>query len=60
MTKFQLLLRSRTTWMIVGMFFIGGMQNIMPFMPAGIADVIQTLLGAAAIYFKVNTKTDYR
>lgn len=60
MTKFQLALKSRTTWMIVGMFVIGGTQNIMPFIPEVFVGTIQTLLGLAAVYFKVNTETDYR
>ena len=58
--KFILALKSRTTWTIVALFVIGGVQNITSFIPESIMPIVQSILGLLAVYFKVNTNTDYR
>ena len=60
MNKIKLILCSKTVWTIVVLFIIGGVQNITQFIPENIMPIIQATLGLLAVYFKVNTNTDYR
>lgn len=59
MDKLALALKSRTVWTIVAMFMIGGVQNVEPFMPSTLAVMVQTMLGALAVYFKLKPSQDY-
>ena len=52
-------LKSRTTWTIVAMFVIGGVDAITQFIPAGLLTPIQGFLGVLAIYFKVTPSQKY-
>ena len=55
----QKLFSSRTVWMIVLMFLIGGMESIAQFIPDSFETVILGGLGLLAAYFRANTKVDF-
>jgi len=59
MDKFQLALKSRTTWTIVVLFVIGGFQNITGYIPESIMPIINSVLGLLAIYFKISPSQNY-
>lgn len=60
MNKFEQILKSRTCWTIVALFFIGGVQNISGFLPESIMPIIQSILGLLAIYFKITPSQEYK
>lgn len=51
--------KSRTFWTIVAMFIIGGLNAIVPVLPAGMQTVLMGILGVAATYFHVNPTQTY-
>lgn len=53
------ILKSRTTWTIVLMFVIGGIDAITQFLPAEIKDMLLGFLGLLAVYFKINPSQKY-
>ncbi len=58
MQKISLALRSRTTWTIVVIFIINGVQGIREFIPPGLLTFVDLALSYAAVYFRVNRKAD--
>ncbi len=56
MNKIIVALKSRTVWTIVAMFIIGGVNSVHDIIPSGLVVYIDALLGAMAIYFRVNPK----
>lgn len=59
MVTLSTVFKSRTTWTVVAMFVIGGVQNVVPFMPASVSDTVQGVLALAAMYFHVNPSQVY-
>ena len=59
MNKVTKALSSRTTWTIVAMFLIGGVNAITAFIPESALPLVQGALGILAVYFKVNPSQDY-
>jgi len=53
------ILRSRTTWVIVAMFFIGGVEAVSGFIPGGFIPYVNGALALLALYFKQNPSQDY-
>jgi hypothetical protein len=52
-------LKSRTLWTIVAMFVIGGLNSIIPVLPASVQTVAMAVLGIMATYFHVNPSQNY-
>lgn len=52
-------LRSRTTWTIIVMFIIGGVEAVTQFIPDTIETPLLGVLGLLAVYFKLNPSQDY-
>jgi len=48
--------KSRTVWMVVILFLIGGFEAITNFIPGSILTIVMAVLSALAIYFRVNPK----
>lgn len=59
MNKIQKALTSRTTWTIIVMFIIGGINAITEFIPEAILVPLNGLLSLLAVYFKVNPSKEY-
>ena len=59
MNKLTQALTSRTVWVIVVMFLIGGVEAIAGVIPDNVETMILFFLGALAGYFKVNPSQDY-
>ena len=59
MNKLTLALKSRTTWTIVVMFLVGGVNAVASFIPAGFETPILGALALLAVYFKVNPSQPY-
>jgi hypothetical protein len=53
------LLKSRTVWTVVAMFVIGGLNAIIPVIPADLQTGLMAVLGIAAAYFHVNPSQTY-
>lgn len=53
------LIRSRTVWVIVLMFLVGGTSAVEGYIPAGYLTLIQGILGVLAIYFRLNPSQSY-
>jgi len=53
------IIKSRTTWTIVGMFLVGGVNAITEFIPASFLPIVEGGLGILAIYFKQNPSQEY-
>lgn len=54
MDKIALAFRSRTVWTVVILVIINGLPSVRGMIPAQYIGVIDTLLGLAAAYFRVN------
>lgn len=52
-------LKSRTVWVLVFMFFVGGVQALQPVMPPETFVLVQAVLTALAGYFKLNPSQTY-
>lgn len=52
-------LRSRTIWVVVLMFVIGGVNAISDFIPDGVETPLLAVLGFLAVYFKINPSQKY-
>ena len=50
---------SRTVWVIVIMFLIGGVESIRVFIPVGFLPLVEGVLGILAIYFRVNPRQEF-
>lgn len=50
---------SRTFWTIVAMFVIGGLNAVMPMIPASAQTILMAFLGIAATYFHVTPSQQY-
>lgn len=59
MKKIPLILKSRTTWTLVVLFVINGLNGIHDMIPAMWLAPIDSLLGVLAIYFHVNPRQNY-
>ena len=59
MNKLTLALKSRTTWTIVVMFLVGGVNAVASFIPAGLETPVLGALALLAVYFKVNPSQPY-
>ena len=59
MDKLQLAVKSKTTWTIVAMFLIGGVNAVASFIPSDFQSVVMGALGLLAVYFKVNPSQNY-
>lgn len=53
------ILKSRTFWTIVAMFIIGGVNAIVPVLPADVQTIAMAVLGIAATYFHINPSQNY-
>lgn len=53
------ILKSRTFWTILAMFIVGGVNAIVPFMPAEAQTIVMGVLGLLATYFHVNPSQNY-
>lgn len=51
--------KSRTFWMAVAMFILGGIQAIADVMPAEIFVLTQAVLAALVGYFRANPKVQF-
>lgn len=49
------ILKSRTTWTIVAMFVVGGLNAIVPILPPQLQAALEGILAIAAGYFHQNT-----
>ena len=58
-TKITQALMSRTTWVLILMFVVGGFEAVQNLIPADIYKPIFGVLTMLAIYFKVNPSQDY-
>ncbi len=56
----QKLLKSRTVWTVFFMFVIGGVGAVDQVIPGSMKPFVQGLLGIAAVYFRVDTKVDFK
>lgn len=59
MDKVKLALKSRTTWSLVAMFLIGGINAVMGVIPAADVVYVQGTLALVAMYFHVNPSQNY-
>ena len=53
------IIKSRTTWTIVLIFILGGFQAVSDLMPTNLFVLINGLLSAIAVYFKLNPSQKY-
>jgi uncharacterized membrane protein len=53
------LVKSRTFWTIVLSFVVGGLNQVLPILPPGVATLATFFLGIAATYFHVNPSQNY-
>lgn len=53
------ILKSRTIWTLAAMFVIGGLNALVPVVPAGLQTFIVFLLAVLASYFHINPTTTY-
>lgn len=53
------ILKSRTTWTLVVMFLIGGVDAIATFIPEGVKTSLMGVLSLLALYFKINPSQKY-
>lgn len=56
MDKVLLALKSRTVWTVVAMVIINGIASVQDMIPANYLPAINLLVGALAVYFRVNPK----
>jgi hypothetical protein len=59
MSKLVQALKSRTTLVIVFMFFVGGLQATKAVLPTGAYESVQGVLSALAILFHINPSQPY-
>lgn len=60
MEKLKLALLSRTTWTVLAMFVISGVEGVRDIIPADFLPLVNALLGLIAVYFRVNRKAEDR
>lgn len=53
------ILKSRTIWTIIIMFFLSGIQVTQPFMDNDVYMLVNTFLTALATYFRVSTNVKF-
>lgn len=53
------ILKSRTVWTVIAMFVVGGLNAIVPVLPADLQTGLMALLGIAATYFHINPSQNY-
>lgn len=53
------ILKSRTTWTLVLMFVIGGVDAIATVIPEGVKTPLMGALSLLAVYFKINPSQKY-
>lgn len=53
------IIKSRTFWTIVAMFIIGGINAVVPFMPADVQTLVMGGLSILAGYFHFNPSQNY-
>ncbi len=54
------ILKSRTFWTVVAMFVVGGVNGVLPVLPAPVQTLAEGLLGVLAVYFHVNPSQNYK
>jgi RsiW-degrading membrane proteinase PrsW (M82 family) len=59
MNTFFTALKSRTVWMVVFMFFVGGVAGIREMIPPTYLFFIEGILGYLAIYFRAHPQQDF-
>ena len=52
-------LKSRTVWVIVLTFIVGGTEAIATFLPPAVVTTLLGVLSAAAVVFKLNPSQEY-
>ena len=57
---FDKLIKSRTVWVIVVTFVLAGFEGVREFVPIAYQTPLFGILGALAVYFRVNTKVDFK
>lgn len=55
----QKLLKSRTTWVVVVAFLVGGIEAISGFIPTAFLPYVTGFLGLLTLYFKQNPSQNY-
>lgn len=53
------IIKSRTTWTIILMFIVGGIDAVSGFIPEGTKELIMGQLSLLAVYFKINPSQKY-
>ena len=54
MDKLSLALRSRTAWMFMALFVVNGIGGVREFFSPQILTILDALIGAFGIWFRVN------
>lgn len=57
--KFLSYFKSRTVWMVIGMFVIGGVEAVAQILPTDIRTAVIGFIGVLAIYFRVKPKQQF-
>ena len=60
MEKYLKVLKSRTVWSIVALFVISGVEGIREFINPSLLSVLNVLLPAMAVYFRINPKQELK
>jgi len=60
MTKIFKIFQSRTVWTIIVLFVINGVGGIKEFIPSDLIPLINGILSALAIYFRVSQRVDFK
>lgn len=61
MRKLQIALKSRTTWVLIGLFVLNGIVGIREYLvelPGPVLELLDGALVIAGTYFRVNRKAD--
>ena len=53
------ILKSRTVWTVLVMFFVNGLAGISDLIPANLLPLVNAVLSILAIYFKVTPSQKY-
>lgn len=51
--------KSRTFYTVVAMFIVGGLNAIVPVLPADVQAIAMAVLGVAATYFHISPSQNY-
>lgn len=59
MSYLQKILTSRSFWTLIAMFFVGGINAIIPVLPSSLQTLLMALLAPLAMYFHTSPSTTY-